>query len=111
MKQRAPYRLEVFDVEDAEVYGTISAVDTLAGALLRFVGWDSSGTVAWDTNDPTDVHGTVTVTDATLKTYAATVAPLPAGVYTWEVQRTNAGQAAVLVWGYLTVTASPPDND
>jgi len=111
MKQRAPYRLEVFDAEDAEVYGTISAVDTLAGALLRFVGWNVAGDVVWDTEDPTTVHGTVTVTDATLKTYAATVAPLPAGVYTWEVQRTNTGQKAVLVWGYLTVTPSPPNND
>jgi len=116
MKQRAPYKCEVFDYEDAEVYGTIFAVQSLAGAALRFVGWDETGTVAWDTDNPTSIPATVVVTDAAERTYAATVGPLPActtprpreKVYSWEVQRTNVGQRAVLVWGFLTVTPSPP---
>lgn len=120
MKQRAPYRLEVFDNEDWEPYGPLNNVDTLVGATLRFVGWDPDGEVVWDTDAPTDIPATVTVTSLAEKTYAATAGPLPANtstsppsnkVYTWAVQRTNPGQGATLVWGYVTVTPSPPNND
>lgn len=117
MKARAPYRLECFDYESpVEVYGVVPAVDTLAGAALRFVGWDAAGAVVWDSAAGT---ATATVTDGPGKAYAATCGPLAAGpitdgtvapaVYRWEVQRTDAGRRAVLVWGYLTVTGSPPD--
>lgn len=120
MRQRAPYRDEVFDCEDFAIYGSISAVDTLAGASLRFVGWDAAGNVVWDTDDQTDIPALVSITDASAKRYSAAVGALPADtsttpagnkVYSWEVQRTNSGQGAALVWGFVTVTPSPPNND
>lgn len=120
MRQRAPYRLEVFDNEDFSVYGTISAVNTLGGAVLRFVGWDAAGNVIWDTAAQTSIPATVEITNAAAKQYSAAVGALPADtsttpagnkLYSWEVQRTNSGQRAVLVWGFVTVTPSPPNND
>lgn len=120
MKQRAPYYLEVFDDEDASPYGTLNNVDSLVGAALQFIGWDENGTVVWDTDHPTSVPASISITSQTAKTYAAAVGPLPADtstsppankVYTWKVRRTNPGQRAVLVWGFLTVTPSPPNND
>lgn len=118
MKARAPYRCEAFDCEPAEMYGSISAVDTLAGAVLRFIGWDCTGAVAWDTANQTPVNATVVVTDPEACAYAAVVAPLPA-IYTprpakkeykWEVRRVDDLGQPVLVWGYLTVTPTPSDE-
>lgn len=120
MKQRAPYRDEVFDNEVYSFYGTISAVDTLSGATLRFVGWDANGAVVWDTAAPTSIPAAVQVTDAGGKKYSVQVGPLPADqttspptnkVYSWAVQRTNAGQGAALVWGFVTVTPTNPANN
>jgi len=120
MRQRAPYRDEVFDSESFEFFGTIYAVDTLAGASLRFVGWNEAGEVAWDTDAPTSVPATVTITDAAARTYAAVAGPVPADesttpptnkVYSWQVQRTAGGEPATLVWGFITVTPSAYANN
>lgn len=103
MRARAAYRLEVFDDEDFEIYGTIRSLATLAGARLQFHGYDSTGAVAWDSNavPPT---ATVAVTDAAARTYDATSPPKEAGIYRWFITITNTGQVTDAVWGYLTVT-------
>lgn len=119
MRQRAPYRDEVFDFENFEFYGTIYALDSLAGVSLRFVGFDSEGAVVWDTDAPTSVPATVVVTDAAARSYAAVAGPVPATaqnppvnkVYSWQVQRTNSGQPATLVWGFITVTPTAVANN
>jgi hypothetical protein len=113
VKARAAFRLEAFDYEDIEIFGTIGTVATLAGANLQFIGWDSDGHVAWD-SELGSGSATVTVTDATARTYAATTSPKSADVYRWQIRITNDGQRTVPVWGYLTITASdaaiPPDT-
>jgi hypothetical protein len=110
MKQRAPARCEVFDCESFQPYGTIQSVDTLSGIVLQFIGWDAAGLVAWDsTTSPVPRAAAAEVTDAVACTYSAIVAPLAAGVYTWEVRA--AGGDPVYVWGFVTVTGSPPDNE
>lgn len=118
MKGRAPYQLDAFDFETVEAYGTIRGVDTLAGATLQFIGWNDEGAVVWDTDAPTGVAAVVVVTDGPGRTYAAVVGPIPAVVnpapanktYSWQVRRTNAGQEATLVWGFITVTPSTIPN-
>lgn len=118
MKGRAPYQLDVFDFETWEAWGYLRDVDTLVGAQLQFIGWDESGEVVFDTDNPTGVAAVVVVTDYTQKLYAAVAGPLPAVVtptpanktYSWQVRRTNAGQEATLVWGFTTVTPSNVPN-
>lgn len=103
MRARAAFRLEVFDDEDWEIYGTIRSLATLAGARLQFHGYDSTGAVAWD-SDAVPPTATVAVTDAAARTYDATSPPKEAGIYRWFITITNPGQVTDAVWGYLTVT-------
>lgn len=102
VRARAAYKIEVFDNEVFELYGSIDVLSTLAGANLQFIGYDSLGNVAWDSNavPPT---ATVQVTDPAACTYDATAGPLPCGVYRWFVIITNTGQVTDPIWGYLTV--------
>lgn len=111
MKARAPYKLECFESEDVLIYGTLAGSESLAGATMRFVGWDADGAIVWDSADGTG-DAEVEITDASARTYEATVpADFDAGVYTWEIRRTDSGSRWVHVWGLLTITGEPPDNE
>ncbi|MBY0513092.1 MAG: hypothetical protein K2P78_04175 [Gemmataceae bacterium] len=111
MKARAAYHLECFTGEDVSITGTLAGPESLSGATMRFVGWDAEGNVVWDSAAGTG-GATCTITDASARTYAAAVfADFDAGEYTWVVRRTDAGLRWVHVWGTLTVTGEPPDED
>jgi hypothetical protein len=111
MKARSPYRLECFEAEDVLIYGTLAGTESLVGATFRFVGWDSTGEVVWDSADGTG-DAEVSITDASARTYEATVpADFDAGVYSWEIRRTDSGSRWVHVWGFLTITGEPPDDE
>lgn len=111
MKARAPFRLECFAGEDVLIYGTLAGSESLVGATLRFIGWNAAGDVVWDSADGTG-GAEADVTDATARTYEASVpADFAAGVYSWEIRRTDAGSRWVHVWGTLTITGEPPDNE
>ena len=108
MKARAPHRIECFTGEDVLIYGTLAGTESLVGATLRFVGWNESGVVVWDSADGTG-DATAEITDESDRTYEATVpADFAAGVYSWEVIRPDTGKRWVHVWGFLTITGEPP---
>lgn len=108
MKARAPFRLECFTGEDVLIHGTLAGDESLSGATLRFVGWNAEGAIVWDSADGTG-DADAEVTNAGARTYEATVpADFAAGVYSWEVLRTDIGKRWVHVWGFLTITSEPP---